>query len=113
MRLFAEHPEPSYPGRGVLLLLGGVVMGTAVGLLTAPQSGERTRRHLVRGAADAKEHVAELYTDVTDKVDDLRRGMAETCAVGRKFIDNTRRELLGGSPGRQNVVRRMITALRG
>jgi len=113
MRLFAEDPEPNYTGRGVLLMLGGVVMGTAVGLLTAPQSGERTRRHLVRGAADAKEHVAELYNDVTDKVDDLRRGMAETCAVGKKYIDHTRRELLGGSPGRQTFVRRMINTLRG
>lgn len=113
MRLFAEHPEPNYTGRGVLLMLGGVVMGTAVGLLTAPQSGERTRRRLVRGAEDAKAHVAELYNDVTDKVDDVRRGMAETCAVGKKYIDNTRRELCGGSLGRQNLVRRMISTLRG
>jgi len=113
MRLFAEHPETTHAGRGVLLMLGGVVMGTAVGLLTAPRSGERTRRHLVRRAEDAKEHVAELYDDVTDKVDDLRRGVAATCAVGKTHIDNTRRKLLGGPPGGPNPLSCLIQRLRG
>ncbi len=113
MRLFAKHPAPTYGGRGVLLMLGGVVMGTAVGLLTAPQSGERTRRHLVRGAEDAKAQVADLYDGVTAKVDDLRRGAADTFALGKEYIDKTTRGLLGGHPERRNPIRRLISTIRG
>ncbi len=113
MRLFAKQHATTYAGRGALFMLGGVVMGTAVGLLTAPQSGDRTRRHLIRGAEDAKDHVAELYDGVTAKVDDVRRGVAGTFATGKKYITKTTRELLGDPPGRQNPIRRLINTLRG
>jgi hypothetical protein len=113
MRPFAERPETTHAGRGVLLMLGGVVVGAAVGLLTAPQSGERTRRRLVRRAEEAKAQMADLYDDVTDKVDALRRGVAATCAVGQTYLAHTRRELLGGPPRRQNPFSRLVHRLRG
>ena len=88
-------------------------MGTAVGVLTAPQAGARTRRHLVRGAEEAKARVVDLYDDVTAKVDDLRRGVAGTVTLGKKYIDKTSRALLGDPPRRQNPIRRLIHRLRG
>jgi YtxH-like protein len=113
MRPVAEHPESNHAGRGVLLMLGGVVMGAAVGLLTAPQSGERTRRQIVRKAEDARVQVAELYDDVTEKVEDLRRGVSGKFAVGKEYIDKTRRELLAGPSGLRNPLSRLINTLRG
>ena len=113
MRLFAERPETTQAGRGVLLMLGGVVVGAAVGLLTAPRSGERTRRHLVRQAEDAKEQVAELYGDVTDKVEDLRRGVTGKLAVGKQFLDETQRTLRAGLPGLPTPLSRLFHTLRG
>ena len=113
MRLVAEHSGTNHAGRGVLLMLGGVVMGTAVGLLTAPQSGERTRRHIVRVARDAKEQMAELYGDVTDKVEDLRRSVTGKLAVGKQFLDETQRTLRAGLPGLPTPLSRLFHTLRG
>ncbi len=113
MRLFAAQRETINVGRGVLFMLGGVVMGTAVGLLAAPQSGTRTRRHLVRGAEEAKVQVADLCDDVTTKVADLGRGVAGTVAVAKNYLDKRSRELLGNPPRRQNPIRRLIHRLRG
>jgi gas vesicle protein len=93
-------------------MLGGAVIGAAVGLLTAPQSGERTRRHIVRKAEDAKGQVTELYGDVTDRVEDLRRGVTGKLAVCKQYLDKTRRTLLAGAPGLPNPLNRLIHTLR-
>jgi YtxH-like protein len=113
MRPVAEYPETYHAGRGVLLMLGGVMMGAAVGLLTAPQSGERTWRQIVRKAEDAKDQVAELYDDVSEKVEDLRRVVWGKFAVGKEYIDKTRRELFAGPSGLKNPLNRLINSLRG
>jgi|MudIll2142460700_1097286.scaffolds.fasta_scaffold00476_9 gas vesicle protein len=113
MRPVAEHPETTHAGWGLLLMLGGVVMGAAVGLLTAPQSGERTRRHIVRTAEDAKEQVTEVYNDVTEKVEDLRRGVTGKVAVAKQYLDKTTRGLLAGPPRISNPLSRLIHTLRG
>jgi hypothetical protein len=113
MRPVAEYPETTHAGWGLLLMLGGVVMGAAVGLLTAPQSGERTRRHIVRTAEDAKERVTEVYNDVTEKVEDLRRGVTGKIGVAKQYLDTTTRGLFAGPPRISNPLSRLIHTLRG
>jgi hypothetical protein len=109
----AEHTEINPAGRGVLLLLGGVVMGAAVGLLTAPRSGERTRRQLARTAEDVKNQAAEVYDDVTEKLEDLRKGVTQKFEAGKKYLDTQRPGLLKRPPGFANPLNRLFNALRG
>ena len=113
MRHVAEQTEMNHAGRGVLFLLGGVVLGAAVGLLTAPRSGERTRRQLVRAAEDVTEQAAAVYDDVTEKLEDLRRGVTQKFEAGKKYLDAKRPGLLHRPPGLTNPLHRLITALRG
>jgi len=90
MRPAAEHRETNHTGRGVLLLLGGVVMGAAVGLLTAPHSGERTRRRIVRKAEDVKDLATNMYANLAESVEGLRRGVTRQFEAGKKYIDQKR-----------------------
>ena len=113
MRHIAEHPEMNHAGRGVLFLLGGVVMGAAVGLLTAPRSGERTRRQLLRTAEDAKDQAAEVFDNVTEKLEDLRNGVTQKFEAGKRYLETKRPGLLGRPPGLTSPLQRLINALRG
>jgi hypothetical protein len=113
MRRVPEHQATTRAGLGVLLMLGGVAIGAAVGLLTAPRSGERTRRQIARNAEDARDRVAELYDDVTEKVEDVRRGVTGKLAGGKTYIDITKRGLLTGAPGFPNPFRRLINTFGG
>jgi hypothetical protein len=113
MRPGAGNPDTIHAGLGMLLMLGGVVIGAAVGLLTAPQSGKRTRRQIVHKAEDARDQVAELYDDVTEKVEDLRRGVTGKLAVGKTYIDKTKRGLVAAAPGLPNPLSRLISTRSG
>ena len=48
----------------------GALVGAGVALLLAPQSGRRTRRHIVRAAEDLTESARDTIGDATD---DARR----------------------------------------
>ncbi len=59
-------------------LLLGAVIGAGVALLTAPQSGKRTRRRIRRTAVDVRDTATDrfdaLADDVRVKVDDALEG---------------------------------------
>ena len=59
-------------------LLLGAVIGAGVALLTAPQSGRRTRRRIQRTAIDLRDNATdrwdELADDVKGRVDDAIQG---------------------------------------
>ena len=60
--------------------MGAAVAVAGVALLTAPQSGKRTRRQITRAAEDAQEHLQELGEELIDKgreLIDQGRGMAK------------------------------------
>ncbi|WNM62913.1 YtxH domain-containing protein [Candidatus Nitrospira neomarina] len=63
---------------GVSLMVG-VVLGTGLGLLMAPQSGSRTRRQLKNMMEDASERAGEFAEDAKEAV----TGMVER---SKKFV---------------------------
>ncbi|GJL57960.1 MAG: hypothetical protein NPIRA03_08170 [Nitrospirales bacterium] len=62
-----------------LSLMVGVVLGTGLGLLMAPQSGSRTRRQLKNMMEDASERAGEFADDAKEAV----TGMVER---SKKFV---------------------------
>ncbi len=56
---------------GGLAFITGIVIGTGMGILMAPQSGSRTRRKLRNFAEDTGERVSEFSEDARDAVDNL------------------------------------------
>jgi len=59
-------------------LVVGAVLGAGIALLTAPESGRRTRRRIQRAAGDLRETAGdrwdELADDVRNRVDDVLKG---------------------------------------
>lgn len=64
---------------GLVAFFSGVMIGLGAGLLTAPQSGDRTRRQLQNRAMDVQEDAEILVKDTKDKVS----GWVDK---GKKFI---------------------------
>ena len=64
-----------------LALLTGIVLGTGLGLLLAPQSGTRTRRQLRNMVDDATERASEFAEDAKDSVTDM-------VERGKRFVGN-------------------------
>jgi len=54
-----------------LLILAGGVVGACVALLFAPQSGQRTRKDIVKYAKKTKNRASEAVDDLSDTVSDL------------------------------------------
>ena len=55
----------------VLSFLVGAVVGGGIALLTAPQSGKRTREHLRRMAVDTREKVEDYIDEMEDKAAEI------------------------------------------
>ncbi|MCA9470830.1 MAG: YtxH domain-containing protein [Nitrospirales bacterium] len=66
---------------GGLAFITGIILGTGMGILMAPQSGSRTRRKIRHFAEDAGERVNEFTEDARGVVDDLMER-------GKKFVGN-------------------------
>jgi gas vesicle protein len=46
----------------------GAVLGASIALLTAPQSGRRTRRHVLQAIADVRENAGDRWENVSGDV---------------------------------------------
>ncbi len=81
---------------GAVLISG--LIGAAVALLFAPQSGRETRKDLARAARRAKNSTTDLIEDtiddVNDFVGDLKRRAADLVDQGADLSDKTRQEIL-------------------
>jgi gas vesicle protein len=51
-------------------MLLGVVIGASMALLTAPQSGRKTRKRLVRAVSQVRDTATDHWDDLTDEVQD-------------------------------------------
>lgn len=58
-------------------ILFGALLGVAVGLLFAPQSGEETRRLLRRRLRKVRAMAEEHVTELTDRLEERRRSAAD------------------------------------
>jgi len=79
-----------------LWFVGGAVLGAAVALLLAPESGERTRERLARQAERGKQSFIESSQDLFERGRELYergREIAEDAAAmferGRKIAEKT------------------------
>lgn len=70
--------------KDVILVLGGAIVGAGIALLTAPESGERTRRRIKRIYEDERDRMVDTYQNVRE---DLEDGAKQ---LGRKFKKHTR-----------------------
>jgi gas vesicle protein len=55
---------------GLGILTAGVGIGTAMGLLYAPQSGRQTRKRISRAAEDSADYVAERSREIRRQAED-------------------------------------------
>ncbi|MDD2271507.1 MAG: YtxH domain-containing protein [Desulfuromonadaceae bacterium] len=60
-----------------LLIVAGGVIGAGLALLFAPQSGDRTRRDLVRYSKKARNRADEVVDDLADNVSNLVETLGE------------------------------------
>jgi gas vesicle protein len=63
-------------------LLAGAVVGAAVALLYAPQSGVRTQKDIKKFARTTVDRIDDLQTDIRDKVSDWVDDMTEVVQDG-------------------------------
>lgn len=66
---------------GGLSFLTGVLLGTGLGLLMAPQSGRRTRRQLKNYIDDTADRFNEFADDTKDRMSDF-------VEKGKRFVED-------------------------
>jgi gas vesicle protein len=74
------------------LLLGGLI-GAAVALLLAPESGAKTRRRLRRQGEDAADYLLAAGKDLVEICEDLRERSGELLGKGADTLSDKYREL--------------------
>ena len=67
----------SKAGDRAAFFLVGAAIGAAVALLTAPASGERTRRRLVRKGEEVADYLIDTGRELVEKCEDLRERSGE------------------------------------
>ena len=66
---------------GGLALVTGILLGTGLGLLMAPQTGRRTRRQLKNYLNDTSERINDLADDTRDRMSDFMD-------KGKRFVED-------------------------
>ncbi len=66
---------------GGLALVTGILLGTGLGLLMAPQAGRRTRRQLKNYLHDTTDRINDLKDETKDRVN-------EYMERGRQFVED-------------------------
>lgn len=66
---------------GGFALFTGILLGTGLGLLIAPQTGRRTRRQIKNYLNDTSERMNDLADDTRDRVSDFMD-------KGKRFVED-------------------------
>jgi len=82
---------------GGAILIGGLI-GAAIALLCAPQSGRKTRKDIMRAACRAKNSAAALIEDTIDDVNDFINDLTEKASdiadQGTDLTDKAKKEIM-------------------
>lgn len=74
-------------GRGLLAFLSGAALGAVIGILYAPDKGEKTRKVIVKKSKDFKDAVTERLEDLVESAEEIVDELKDTAAdfvQGRK-----------------------------
>ncbi len=107
----ADHNGANHSGHGLFVMLGGVAIGTAVGLLTAPQSGQRTWRQIRRKVEDLKDQAVDLRDGVVNKVEEMRKSTARQMDMSRKYVGKRTNALFASLSGLQKPLKSLRRTL--
>ena len=81
-----------------LLMLAGGIVGAGVALLLAPQSGQRTRKDILRYAKKTKNRAGDVVDDLADTVSDLVDSLGdktdELLEKGKGVAGSARKDLI-------------------
>lgn len=92
-----ENRDKKIAAAALLIVAGGVI-GAGIALLFAPQTGNKTRKDLVRYAKKARhkadEAVEELASNVHDMVDTIGEKTEELVEKGRDAAGSARKDLI-------------------
>jgi len=92
-------------GNTLIALITGAIVGAGVGLLYAPQSGEKTRQQIKDEAMKAKDKLSDEYDSFSDQVTDF----AETTKA--KFEDRVQKLFNNASNKADNILAGMESEL--
>jgi gas vesicle protein len=97
---------------GVLLFAAGSLIGAAVALLLAPQSGKKTRRDIVHlgkmAKAKSEQIQLEMRHAVDNLVDDISEKMQEGMDRGREWTETTTHGVLQALNSGKDYIRREL-----
>jgi gas vesicle protein len=82
---------------GCGVLIGGLI-GAAIALMYAPQSGQKTRKVIIKAARRAKNSTTDLIEDTIDDVndfmDDLKEKASDIVDQGTDLSDKAKKEIM-------------------
>lgn len=73
-------------GKGLLTFVCGAALGATLGILFAPDKGERTRKKIVKKSRDIKDSVTQKFEDLVDSAEEMVDEIKETAA---EFMNRT------------------------
>jgi len=83
---------------GALMLLAGGILGAGVALLYAPQSGEKTRKGIARGARKARRRTEQVVDDFSQNLSEVVEMVGDRAAdileKGRDMAYGAKKEIL-------------------
>ena len=92
-----EDREKKIAAAALLIVAGGII-GAGLALMFAPQTGERTRRDIVRYAKRTRQRAGEAAEDLSDNISDLVDSISdktdEIVEKGKEVAGGARKDLI-------------------